>query len=73
MEGTPGGGGGVKGMSTQEAERTFLKIACQLDTYGVDPHPVKVLLQNFKLRHARTKAGRVALHCRDIVIILGCY
>ncbi|XP_045459753.1 FERM domain-containing protein 5 [Melitaea cinxia] len=41
MEGTPGGTGGVKGMSTQEAERTFLKIACQLDTYGVDPHPVK--------------------------------
>lgn len=41
MEGSPGAGG-VKGMSTQEAERTFLKIACQLDTYGVDPHPVKV-------------------------------
>ncbi|KOB75096.1 Band 4.1 [Operophtera brumata] len=41
VEGTPGGGGGVKGMSTQEAERTFLKIGCQLDTYGVDPHPVK--------------------------------
>ncbi|XP_075976473.1 FERM domain containing isoform X2 [Anticarsia gemmatalis] len=41
VEGTPGGSGGVKGMSTQEAERTFLKIACQLDTYGVDPHPVK--------------------------------
>ena len=42
VEGTPGGSGGVKGMSTQEAERTFVKIACQLDTYGVDPHPVKV-------------------------------
>ncbi|CAB3241098.1 unnamed protein product [Arctia plantaginis] len=41
VEGTPGGSGGVKGMTTQEAERTFLKIACQLDTYGVDPHPVK--------------------------------
>ncbi|KAJ2948028.1 hypothetical protein O0L34_g9825 [Tuta absoluta] len=41
VEGTPGGSGGVKGMSTQEAERSFLKIACQLDTYGVDPHPVK--------------------------------
>ncbi|KAF9800420.1 hypothetical protein SFRURICE_016810 [Spodoptera frugiperda] len=41
VEGTPGGSGGVKGMSTQEAERTFVKIACQLDTYGVDPHPVK--------------------------------
>ncbi|XP_050681938.1 FERM domain-containing protein 5 [Leptidea sinapis] len=41
VEGTPGGTGGVKGMSTQEAERSFLKIACQLDTYGVDPHPVK--------------------------------
>ncbi|XP_052757766.1 FERM domain-containing protein 5 [Galleria mellonella] len=41
VAGTPGGTGGVKGMSTQEAERSFLKIACQLDTYGVDPHPVK--------------------------------
>ncbi|XP_026320190.1 FERM domain-containing protein 5 isoform X2 [Hyposmocoma kahamanoa] len=41
VEGTPGGSGGVKGMSTQEAERQFLKIACQLDTYGIDPHPVK--------------------------------
>uniref|UniRef100_A0A2A4J2V8 Moesin/ezrin/radixin homolog 1 n=1 Tax=Heliothis virescens TaxID=7102 RepID=A0A2A4J2V8_HELVI len=42
VEGTPGGSGGVQGMSTQEAERAFVKIACQLDTYGVDPHPVKV-------------------------------
>lgn len=42
VEGTPGGSGGVKGMTTQEAERQFLKIACQLDTYGIDPHPVKV-------------------------------
>ncbi|KAG7310406.1 hypothetical protein JYU34_003181 [Plutella xylostella] len=41
VEGTPGGTGGVRGMSAQEAERSFLKIACQLDTYGVDPHPVK--------------------------------
>ncbi|XP_013133155.1 PREDICTED: FERM domain-containing protein 5 isoform X2 [Papilio polytes] len=41
VEGTACGAGGVKGLSTQEAERTFLKIACQLDTYGVDPHPVK--------------------------------
>ncbi|XP_052738480.1 FERM domain-containing protein 5 [Bicyclus anynana] len=41
VEGTPGGTGGVKGMTTQEAEQAFLKIACQLDTYGVDPHPVK--------------------------------
>ncbi|CAK1602384.1 unnamed protein product [Parnassius mnemosyne] len=41
VEGSPCGTGGVKGLSTQEAERTFLKIACQLDTYGVDPHPVK--------------------------------
>ncbi|GBO99238.1 FERM domain-containing protein 5 [Eumeta japonica] len=42
VEGSPGSGGGVKGLSTQEAERMFLKIACQLDTYGVDPHPVKI-------------------------------
>lgn len=41
VESISGGGGGVHGLSAQEAERSFLKIACQLDTYGVDPHPVK--------------------------------
>ncbi|XP_041975553.1 FERM domain-containing protein 5 [Aricia agestis] len=41
LEGSGGAASGVKGMTTQEAERMFLKIACQLDTYGVDPHPVK--------------------------------
>lgn len=34
--------GGVGGQQPSDAENTFLKIACQLDTYGVDPHPVKV-------------------------------
>lgn len=41
VEGSPGNASGVKGMTTQDAERMFLKISCQLDTYGVDPHPVK--------------------------------
>ncbi|XP_061385488.1 FERM domain-containing protein 5 [Danaus plexippus] len=45
IEGATGGGactdGGVRGLSTQEAEQTFLRLACTFDTYGVDPHPVK--------------------------------
>lgn len=32
----------LKGQSASQVETTFLKLACQLDTYGVDPHPVKV-------------------------------
>lgn len=32
----------LKGQSPSQVENTFLKLACQLDTYGVDPHPVKV-------------------------------
>lgn len=32
----------LKGQSSSQVETTFLKLACQLDTYGVDPHPVKV-------------------------------
>ncbi|KAJ8923535.1 hypothetical protein NQ315_010113 [Exocentrus adspersus] len=31
----------LKGQSQSQVENTFLKLACQLDTYGVDPHPVK--------------------------------
>ena len=36
------------GQTPAEAEANFLVRACQLDTYGVDPHPVKVttLLKN---------------------------
>jgi len=30
------------GQTAAEAEANFLVRACQLDTYGVDPHPVKV-------------------------------
>jgi len=30
------------GQNPAEAEANFLVRACQLDTYGVDPHPVKV-------------------------------
>lgn len=33
----------LKGQSSSQVENTFLKLACQLDTYGVDPHPVKVV------------------------------
>lgn len=32
----------LKGQSPATTETHFLKKACQLDTYGVDPHPVKV-------------------------------
>ncbi|XP_018578109.1 FERM domain-containing protein 5 isoform X2 [Anoplophora glabripennis] len=31
----------LKGQSQSQVENTFLKLTCQLDTYGVDPHPVK--------------------------------
>ncbi|KAA0203732.1 hypothetical protein HAZT_HAZT006593 [Hyalella azteca] len=31
----------LAGLSTSQAETTFLKKAAALDTYGVDPHPVK--------------------------------
>lgn len=33
----------LKGMTLEETEACFLRKACPLDTYGVDPHPVKVL------------------------------
>nr|XP_023016728.1 FERM domain-containing protein 3-like [Leptinotarsa decemlineata] len=31
----------LKGQSQSQVEQAFLKIACHLDSYGVDPHPVK--------------------------------
>ncbi|GLV46336.1 uncharacterized protein CBL_13173 [Carabus blaptoides fortunei] len=31
----------LKGQSPSQAENIFLRIACQIDTYGIDPHPVK--------------------------------
>ncbi|KAF5283387.1 hypothetical protein FQA39_LY04763 [Lamprigera yunnana] len=31
----------LKGQSPSQVESAFLKLACHLDTYGVDPHPVK--------------------------------
>ncbi|XP_030748721.1 FERM domain-containing protein 5 isoform X2 [Sitophilus oryzae] len=38
----------LKGQDQSQIESSFLKLACQLDTYGVDPHPVKGLLQDHK-------------------------
>lgn len=32
----------LKGKTVAEVETMFLKKACVLDTYGVDPHAVKV-------------------------------
>lgn len=32
----------LSGKTAAEVETMFLKKACVLDTYGVDPHPVKV-------------------------------
>lgn len=32
----------LKGKSASEVETMYLKKACVLDTYGVDPHAVKV-------------------------------
>lgn len=33
----------LKGKTAAEVETLFLKKACVLDTYGVDPHAVKVI------------------------------
>lgn len=33
----------VSGQTPEVAELNFLLTATQLDTYGVDPHPVKVM------------------------------
>jgi len=38
------------GQTPAEAEANFLIRACQLDTYGVDPHPVKVTVQTALLK-----------------------
>lgn len=32
----------LRGQSPTQTESNFLRKACSLDTYGVDPHPVKV-------------------------------
>lgn len=37
----------LKGHSASQAENNFLRLACQLDTYGIDPHPVKVYILIF--------------------------
>lgn len=35
--------GQLKGFTPEQGENYFLRIASQLDTYAVDPHPVKVI------------------------------
>ncbi|OAD61913.1 FERM domain-containing protein 3 [Eufriesea mexicana] len=35
----------LKGFTPEQAETHFLRLASQLDTYAVDPHPVKTLLR----------------------------
>jgi len=37
----------LKGFTPEQAENYFLRIASQLDTYAVDPHPVKVIFLLF--------------------------
>lgn len=32
----------LKGQTLEETEANFLRKACALESYGVDPHPVKV-------------------------------
>lgn len=36
----------LKGFTPEQAETHFLRLASQLDTYAVDPHPVKVSFRN---------------------------
>lgn len=43
----------LKGQSPSQVENAFLKLACQLDTYGVDPHPVKVMHLRYGIIHRR--------------------
>lgn len=50
----------LKGQSQSQVENTFLKMACQLDTYGVDPHPVKVISSIFRFIYVPFKKGFVA-------------
>lgn len=38
----------LKGFTPEQAETHFLRLASQLDTYAVDPHPVKVKIQFIK-------------------------
>jgi FERM domain-containing protein 3/5 len=33
----------MRGQSPESTETNFLRKAYQLDTYGIDPHPVKVI------------------------------
>lgn len=40
----------LKGFTPEQAENYFLRIASQLDTYAVDPHPVKVIFVIFARR-----------------------
>lgn len=45
----------LKGQSLEETEANFLRKACTLDSYGVDPHPVKVsYLHAFNLERSTT-------------------
>jgi hypothetical protein len=39
----------LKGFTPEQAENYFLRLASQLDTYAVDPHPVKVICALFIL------------------------
>ena len=36
----------LKGQTPGATENNFLRKACTLDTYGVDPHPVKVVVDH---------------------------
>ena len=42
----------LSGQVPSDCEASFLKKACSMDTYGVDPHQVKVSWETGDVRHS---------------------
>lgn len=55
----------LKGFTSEQAETHFLRLASQLDTYAVDPHPVKVIHRMFPSNFHRYFKRYVSLYSQD--------